>query len=193
MPPALAPSRSYFPLRWAPLPHWPRAMRPSAGLCHWLTYPGSLTAQLQALSLGDFSVQVLRQQLALPKRDEAQLLGQAYPQLALVREVLLCGQGEHWVFARSLLPLTSLTGKLRLLRRQGTQPLGKFLFRHHTLVRGNIEVAPITPGSGYMPEALFAHSQQPLWGRRSVFSLWHKPLLVSEVFLPAFNRHLISE
>ena len=39
----------------------------------WLTDTGSLTRRLQAL--GTFSVVVLSQQLALPTRDEAALLG----------------------------------------------------------------------------------------------------------------------
>jgi chorismate-pyruvate lyase len=27
---------------------------------------------------------------------------------------------------------------------------------------------------------------EPAWGRRSRFTLYHKPLVVSEIFLPAF-------
>src|SRR5690554_2832230 len=79
----------------------PRALRP------WLLDQGSLTAKLVARSGGDFRVQVLRQTVARPLLSEQRLLGMAAGRQALVREVLLLGHGEPWVFARSLVPLTS--------------------------------------------------------------------------------------
>lgn len=110
------------------------------------------------------------------------------PVLSLIREVILCGQGKPWVFARSILPLTSLTGSLRHLRQQDTRPLGAFLFSQPQLVRSTIEVAQISPDHAYAPARLCG--EQSLWGRRSLFYLKAKPLLVSEVFLPDFVPYL---
>ena len=176
--------------RCRPLSRWPRQQRPAPWLCHWLQDRGSLTARLVALSRGEFRVRVLRQQHRLPSLDEQLALGLKRPGLALVREVVLEGRGQPWVFARSVLPLSSLTGQLRQLRRQGSRPLGAFLFSQPRLVRSPIQVVRLGSGQAYVPAACLpaAPDQPPLWGRRSVFWLQGKPLLVSEVFLPSFAQ-----
>lgn len=178
-------------LRWQPLR--PRALnllptqRPAPRLLHWLADTGSLTARLQHKSHGHFRVEILRQVIARPQLSEQRALGMKRSHVALIREVVLYGQDEPWVFARSVLPLSSLTGSLRHLRKQGTKPLGAFLFSHPYLKRSPISIAAIKPQSGYVPAALLNNK---LWARRSVFYLMDKPLLVSEVFLQAFCARL---
>jgi chorismate--pyruvate lyase len=163
--------------------------RPPRALHSWLDDSGSLTARLIALSSGQFHVEVLKQSIALPARDEQQILHMSRPTLALIREVILCGHNQPWVFARSVLPLSSLTGELRHLRKQRNRPLGAFLFSQPQLTRSPIAVTAFNADDVYVPTAI-AH-QHPLWGRRSVFALRGKPLLVSEVFLPALCDQLI--
>jgi len=162
--------------------HPPRQLQP------WLVDTGSLTARLLAKSNGNFYVRVVRQVIARPSLSEQQALNMKQHQLALIREVVLYGNNEPWVFARSVLPLSSLTGSLRHLRKQGTKPLGAFLFSQPHLHRGPMHIAAITARDAYVPKNFIG--QQPLWGRRSVFSIAHKPLLVSEVFLQAFCTQL---
>lgn len=169
---------------WKPLRQLTRPQRPPAKLQDWLTDNGSLTARLISCSQGQFSVKVLRQQLGIPSLNERRVLGMGRPRQALIREVILCGKGTPWVFARSILPLSSLTGSLRHLRQQGSRPLGAFLFSQPHLVRSAIAVARISRDHAYMPAELCGKGH--LWGRRSVFYLHAKPLLVSEVFLPDF-------
>lgn len=161
--------------------------RPPSLLWRWLLDQGSLTAKLMALSSGHFRVEVVRQILGYPSLSEQACLGLRHRQLALVREVILYGSDTPWVFARSVLPLTSLTGGLRHLRKQGTRPLGAFLFSQPRLHRGPITVARIDRRHGYLPPALAASAH---WGRRSVFRLRSKPLLVSEVFLTDLEQRL---
>lgn len=175
-------------LAWQPLHAFARHQRPSAALQGWLGDSGSLTARLIAQSGGVFKVQVVRQIIGRPTLNERQVLGMRHPALALIREVILFGRNEPWVFARSILPLTSLTGSLRHLRKQNNRPLGAFLFSQPQLRRSTIAAARISRDHAYVPGDL-ANNQQ-LWGRRSVFYLQQKPLLVSEVFLPAFTAQL---
>jgi chorismate--pyruvate lyase len=115
-------------------------------------------------------------------------LGMAQHQLALVREVVLYGNNQPWVFARSLLPVTSLTGPLRHLRKQGNRPLGALLFSLPRLQRSAMMVACITPQHEYVPAEFLGDG--PVWGRRSVFSIDGRALLVSEVFLDNLTRVL---
>lgn len=177
-------------LRWQPLAQWPKAQRPGPALCNWLSDKGSLTARLIARSHGHFHVQVLRQQIARPVMSEWRCLGMDRSALALIREVVLCGYNQPWVYARSVLPLSSLTGPLRHLRKQDTRPLGAFLFSQPHLRRSAIAVSRLTRHQACVPSHLIGDT--PLWGRRSVFYLHDRPLLVSEIFLDAFVDTLIS-
>lgn len=180
------PTISHFKrqLRWFTSPGLLSPLHPSTSLRSWLLDNGSLTAKLLKLSRGNFHVKVLRQIHGRANRSEALALGINFGDLCLIREVILCGHNQPWVFARSVLPLSSLTGSLRRLRKQGTRPLGAFLFSQPHLERSPIALSLISRHHAYVPEALVADSQ--VWGRRSIFSLDDKPLLVSEVFLPGF-------
>jgi chorismate--pyruvate lyase len=175
-------------LLWQPLSRITRLQRPSLILQDWLTDSGSLTARLVAVSAGNFKVKLVRQIIGLPSMNERLVLGMRRPAVALIREVILCGNNEPWVFARSILPLASLTGRLRHLRKQGTRPLGAYLFSQPRLTRSAIAVARISRDHAYAPSDLV--NNHILWGRRSVFYLQEKPLLVSEVFLPDFIARL---
>lgn len=110
----------------------------------------------------------------------------AHHRLAVIREVVLYGKDQPWVYARSVLPLSSLTGHLRRLRKFDNRPLGALLFAEPSMRRGKLEIASIHPSQVALPAALGVFDA-PLWGRRSVFYLTGKPLLVSEIFLPTFT------
>ena len=153
---------------------------------HWLLDRGSLTQRLIAASDGRFRVRILGQGIAKPRRSEAQILGIANHHLAVVREVILYGKDQPWVYARSVLPLTSLTGRLTRLRQLDERPLGALLFADPSMRRGKLELASVQPSKVALPLELGIFDT-PLWGRRSVFYVADKPLLVSEIFLPTFS------
>ena len=154
----------------------------------WLSDTGSLTQRLIEASDGEFRVQVLTQSLQLPRLSEMRALSLAPRRLALIREVILFGKGEPWVYARSVIPLTTLTGRLRKLRHLDNRPLGALLFSDPSMSREPVEVACISSSNAQLPKALI-QINSALWGRRSVFRLNQKPLLVSEIFLPAFKPY----
>ncbi len=154
----------------------------------WLLDQGSLTQRLIDASDNQFRVQILKQRIEMPRLSERLALNQPINLMALVREVLLFGGDTAWVYARSVLPLKSLSGSLRRLRKLDNRPLGALLFSDPSMRRGPIEVACITPQNSPLP-APVRHFDEPLWGRRSVFWLSDKPLLVSEIFLPTFTPY----
>lgn len=154
----------------------------------WLLDTGSLTQRLVHASDGKFAVQVLRQQLDTPRLSERRVLGLAARRVALIREVILLGDAVPWVYARSVIPLSTLTGRLRRLRHLDNRPLGALLFEDPSMCREPVEVACHTHANTQLPSSLGVRGS-PLWGRRSVFRLDQKPLLVSEVFLPGFKPY----
>jgi len=154
----------------------------------WLLDKGSLTQRLIDASNNSLTVQILNQRIDTPRFTEQQALKLSPRRLTLIREVVLLANSTPWVYARSIIPLTTLTGRLRKLRHLDNQPLGALLFRDPTMTRGPVEVACHTNINAKLPTAL-GDIQKSLWGRRSVFRLDAKPLLVSEIFLPDFKPH----
>jgi chorismate--pyruvate lyase len=122
--------------------------------------------------------------------NESQTLQMPDGQRGTLREVqLLCG-GVPWVFARTIIPYKTQTGRERRLAHLGNRPLGAVLFADKTMRRGPVEVACLQKGDAMYDQATRSLSPRPasIWGRRSVFYLHDKPLLVSEVFLPRIIR-----
>lgn len=147
--------------------------------------PDSLTRRLQRACGPRFHVRVLAQGWGRPLASERQALGMKRGGRVLLREVcLMCG-ATPWVFARTVIPVRTLRGRQRRLARLGTRPLGAALFADPGLRRGEVEVARLIPADGIYERAVPGGGAEVVWGRRSVFTLRGKPLLVSEFFLPA--------
>ncbi len=157
---------------------WPHRY-PNATLKSWLLDTGSLTKKLVSLSQGNFRVQVLQQSLQRPRLSECRALKISSRRWAVVREVILYGNSTPWVYARTVIPLSSLKGELRRLHDLGNRPLGGALFSDPSLRREALEIAPVL--RQHLPTCPL--SAKPAWGRRSLFLLKRKPLLVAEIFL----------
>ncbi len=177
------------------IPHW--VVLDYASILHipdsireWLLDSASLTLRIKQHCLkqqmGCFSVKVLQQGMALPSNDEVRRLKLNHRHYALIREVLLYCGDMPIVFARTVIPIKTLSGPQRLLACLGNRPLGEFLFAQAALQRDAMEVAALN--QGHQLHNLAVHSLDKslpqVWARRSVFRLKHKPLLVAEVFLP---------
>jgi chorismate lyase len=171
------------PPRWL---NWRRIRPPGLpqDLRPWLLDPGSLTRHLIQASGGDFQVEVLAQRWRRPTLSEARLLDIDTRALALIREVILRGRGQPWVYGRSVMPAQCLRGDLRRLRKLRSSSLGALLFRYPQLQRTPFELARIDARS-QLPARL--RSDHRLWARRSRFELNGRALIVSETFLPAFD------
>jgi chorismate--pyruvate lyase len=150
---------------------------------------GSLTQRLIDASENTLTVQIINQRIDIPRFTEQRALKLPPRRLTMIREVVLLANSTPWVYARSIIPLTTLTGRLRKLRHLDNQPLGALLFRDPTMTREVVEVACHTKVNAKLPTTLLGGLQKSLWGRRSVFRLDAKPLLVSEVFLPDFKPY----
>jgi len=161
-----------------------------AGLAYWLFDPGSLTARLVAHCPDRFYVRVQSQQWRVPMHNEIRRLGMRERQMSLIREVYLyCGE-QALVFARTVIPGKTLRGRQKHLANLGSRPLGAVLFADPHMSRDEIEVACLRGGDRLYHKAITALTPKPdtIWGRRSVFYLDRKPLLVNEIFLPAIRR-----
>lgn len=157
----------------------PRSLYP------WLVDQRSLTRLLSEASHNQFTVKVLDEGWQLPFANEPG----AAEGLAFIRQVILYCGDRPTVYARTVIPRSSLTGKLSALTRLGNRPLGAVLFTNPMYRRLNLETAAIRPGSRlhtlaqmHTPTGKENH-QQTFWGRRSIFQLYQHRLLVNEIFL----------
>ena len=181
---------------WRQQRHVPRGLIPPS-IAPWLFDVASLTQRLRQVCQGRFQVRVVSQQRVRPLRDERVALHMRDHEHALVRMVYLLCDGQPWVFARTVIPLRTLSGAQRRLARLGSKPLGEMLFADRSMRRSEVEVARLVPGGKLFGLIATANSNDgtadltqqppPIWGRRSVFYLQDKPLLVSEIFLPAIR------
>lgn len=163
-------------------PYWSgRLHRHSHTLPHpwrsWLLNSASLTARLTALRPGEFRVQPLAQYYGQATVTERTELGLSTAQPVWVREVQLLLADAPVVYARTAIPLTTLTGAERELQRLGNKSLGSYLFRHPQFKRGPLYASRCAPNDLGLD-----------WTRRSIFYLGQKPVMVSE----AFTSHLLD-
>ncbi|MDH5424643.1 MAG: chorismate lyase [Gammaproteobacteria bacterium] len=152
----------------------------SPEIAGWLFDPSSLTARLVKHCAGQFSVRVLSESYACPHLGEHRLLGMANRETALIREVYLLCDGRPLVYARTIIPVSTLVGSQRRLAHLGNKPLGAVLFSDKSMQRGEVQIARLKPAQLKFK----TKEESEIWGRRSVFKLNNKPLLVSEFFLP---------
>ncbi|MBV1883506.1 MAG: chorismate lyase [Pseudomonadales bacterium] len=174
----------FLPLRIPKEPRWKAYHRNlnfelSPNVKDWLLDNGSLTRRLLDASDGNFRVQVLQQSLGKPKLSESRRLSLKQGEWALIREVVLMCFGEPWVFARSVIPRTTMVGSTQHLRGMGSRPLGAELFKDPSLRRKVVDIAKISAKD----ISLIKH-HETAWARRSLFTVGGKGLLVAEIFLP---------
>lgn len=176
----LMPFVDFSDLPWQPKHYLPQQL--PERWRDWLLDSGSLTQRLKQAFNNDFRVQVVRHEHCQPTHPEQRFLGSSCS-MACIREVLLVCGGEPVVFARSVLPDSSLIGNNKELLRLGEKPLGEFLFNHPAMRRGPIEIAEL-PARQFNQHLDFDYQDEAAWGRRSLFYLNDKPISVCEVFLP---------
>lgn len=155
----------------------------SSELLSWLFDEHSLTQRLCAIAT-TFEVVVLREGPASISDAELQLF--ATHEGLNSREVLLLCDGQPQVYARTLIPQTTLEHANSLLKTLGNKSLGEVLFRDKSMQRQAIEITSFSKDSTMadFAQSLSLEVTHPLWARRSIFTLNDNPLMVSEVFLP---------
>lgn len=150
--------------------HWLPASSPllSPPLLDWLLEEDSMTRRFEQ-HCQKVTVELIRESFihADEMAQEAEFL--PADERFWLREIVLCGDGEPWLIGRTVVPESTLNGPELMLQNLGTRPLGRYLFASSTLSRDFIDPGQV----------------EDLWGRRSRLRLSGKPLMLTELFLPA--------
>ena len=159
-------------------------------VAEWLAEFGSLTEKLSR-NVQEVKLDVLHEGAGILTAEEAAALNTEGDVNCQVREVVLFGPQQPWIYARTTMPIASK----HLIEKLGNQPLGSILFSDEELRRHFLQVCQLNENSELYKSAirylqkenLLADGEKPkLWARRS---LWKKKdnddgMLVCEVFLP---------
>lgn len=169
--------------RWAPT--LPADLDPA--LASWLQEKGSLTQRIQSVchSATSFNLRVIKHHFDLPHRDELTLLN--VPGRVRTREVVLRNGNTPYVFAHSIVARADITGAWACMEGIGEQSLGSVLFSDPAVTRGELSFHCCNARHPLYRKAIDFCSVPPsqLWARRAVFLREDRPLVVTEVFLPA--------
>ncbi|WP_042301852.1 chorismate--pyruvate lyase family protein [Paraburkholderia kururiensis] len=174
--------------------HWRVAPMPgfTSHQKDWLTRGGSLTAHLR--TLGTVAVRVTREAVALPWSDEHVSLGLAPRAPVWVREVVLAVDGVPFVAAHSVAPLAASIGVWQAMRRLRTRPLAELLYSDSSVARSALVSRRVNARHPLYRLAAAQGNEErrthALVARRSVFTRYGAPLMVTECMLPALWTHL---
>jgi len=151
----------------------------------WTYEPGSLTQRLRSYYGNAVAVKVLHQHWHLPYLTERKLLNQPEQRYCLIREVMLYAHDKPLILARTIIPKETIKVAHRNLSHLGTRPLGEVIFSYPKLERLVLELTTVKPVIWTESAIDEAQIKQPIAGRRTVYAIEHKQMLVSEFFLPA--------
>jgi chorismate lyase len=155
------------------------------GYAPWLHDHGSLTRRIQN-HCDKFQVRNIYAGLATSNADETALLQISRPQKVYTRDVFLYADNKPVVFAHSVVATHHLQHAWHALQHLGNRPLGALLFSHPLVRRAPLRYKALTAQHPLYHQATQELDTPParLWARRSVFTLYAAPLLVTEIFLP---------
>ena len=138
-------------------------------ILEWLNEEGSITAKISSDS--KFKLKILSDDIGNAE-DEEYLALNIPSQKVRIREVILYGDSEPLVYARSIIPNQTSSKGYPGLGSIGSKPLGDLLFQSELFIKTHRE---------------FAQFQTPykevVWGRRTHYLVRGYPLSVMEVFL----------
>lgn len=150
----------------------------------WIYEPGSITQRLRSYYGDAVKVKILYNDRQLPFLSERRLLGLNPGRYALTREVLLHADGKPLILARTLIPEKTIKAARRNLAHLGSRPLGEVIFSYPKLERHEMEFAQVGQALWTPFAAGEAHIDRPIWGRRTVYAIRKRLMLVNEFFLP---------
>ncbi len=156
----------------------------------WIIDEQSMTQAMRRVCK-NMTINVLSQQWCKPTLSEILYLQLDPSQDATIREIEMLGDGEVWVYARTILPPKLVYGQYRdLFLQLGRRSIGDILYSHEDVKRFDIEVAHLTSIiPGYESMRRYNGGVTDMWTRRAKFHLFDCDLSVSEVIFPTIEEY----
>ncbi|MFW5443750.1 MAG: chorismate--pyruvate lyase family protein [Methylococcaceae bacterium] len=163
-----------------------------ANVHSWVYEKGSLTRRLRNHYGSSVTVEILFHRWKPAFLSECELLKLPHQQFNLIREVLLHADGKPLILARTILPEQTIKIAKRNLSHLGNRPLGEVIFSYPKLERLDLNTCRISPNLWTQTLQKKVSIKREIWGRRTVYAIQKRPMLVSEFFMPGalelFNK-----
>lgn len=134
----------------------------------WLLEQGPITKRIK--SIAEFRLELIQDELSDATDDEILFLKIDSEEIR-IREVILYGNENPMVFARTIIPDTTIEKGLKELGKIGNKPLGDILFEKDIFSKEDIVFAS------------FKDKESLFWGRKIKYTVKDQPFSVMEVFL----------
>tara|TARA_B100000927_G_scaffold52961_1_gene39909 strand:+ start:1434 stop:1919 length:486 start_codon:yes stop_codon:yes gene_type:complete len=134
----------------------------------WLLEKGPITNRIK--SKHNFELKLLRDSVGKVKKSDKSFLDSIDGEIR-IREVVLFADENPKVFARSLIPESTIKNGLKKLGELNTKPLGDILFERDIFQKDEIVFS------------IFSDDKNKYWGRKIKYYVKSYPLSVMEVFL----------
>lgn len=152
----------------------------------FLFHEKSMTQLIQDSCFGKFNVELISESWEHALDDETTFLSLPQDESTFIRKSLLKCDDKVLIFARTVIPEKTLSGKNQKLTSMGDKPLGNFLFNDKTTYRSDMRYAKIPVNCKLYSEATKDMKiTSELWGRQSLVYIEQRPLTITEIFLPA--------
>tara|TARA_X000001036_G_C20635538_1_gene788912 strand:- start:781 stop:1269 length:489 start_codon:yes stop_codon:yes gene_type:complete len=140
----------------------------NAEIKSWLLEQGPITKRIK--SIAEFRLELIQDELSDATDDEILFLKIDSEEIR-IREVILFGNENPMVFARTIIPNTTIEKGLKELGKIGNKPLGDILFEKDIFSKEDIVFAT------------FKDKESLFWGRKIKYTVKDQPFSVMEVFL----------
>ena len=140
----------------------------NAEIKSWLLEQGPITKRIK--SIAEFRLELIQDELSDATDDEILFLKIDSEEIR-IREVILYGNENPMVFARTIIPNTTIEKGLKELGKIGNKPLGDILFEKDIFSKEDIVFAT------------FKDEESLFWGRKIKYTVKDQPFSVMEVFL----------
>ncbi|MEQ1560582.1 MAG: chorismate lyase [Methyloglobulus sp.] len=155
----------------------------------WAYEAGSLTKRLRNYYGNQVAVKILFHHWQTPFLSERRQLQLPLHRYCLIREVMLHNNGKPLLLARTILPEETIKVAHRNLSHLGNRPLGEVIFSYPDLERITMDLTLVRPALWTALARQDTDINQPIWGRRTIYTIKQSPMLVSEFFLPEILAH----
>ena len=140
----------------------------NAEIKSWLLEQGPITKKIK--SIAEFRLELIQDEFSDATDDEILFLKIDSEEIR-IREVILFGNENPMVFARTIIPNTTIEKGLQELGKIGNKPLGDILFEKDIFSKEDIVFAT------------FKDEESLFWGRKIKYTVKDQPFSVMEVFL----------
>ena len=134
----------------------------------WLLEKGPITKRIK--SVKKFRLELIQDKISDVEKVEKMFINSKSRKIR-VREVVLYGNTKPMVFARTIIPNTTIEKGFAELGTLGKSPLGDILFKKDIFTKENVSYAS------------FEYKKKVFWGRKTKYTVKDLPFSVMEVFL----------